>query len=622
MCGLSGLLADRETAEREATVRRMTAMLHHRGPDAGGTYVGDGIALGHRRLSIIDLTESGAQPMTLESGVTVAYNGEIYNFRELRRELEIEGARFRGRSDTEVIARAYDAWGLHGLRRLEGIFAIALWDPSCRRLVLMRDRLGVKPLFHASHSGALFFASEIKAIRAVTEPVRAIDPQALSEYLWFGNAFEDRTLYANIRSLEPGHWMIVERGTSRLERWWGIEEWLGSRKLRGFEEAVEATRSAVDKAVTRQLVADVPVGIFLSGGIDSSSIAATAARHCGRRLSSFSVGFDFDGAVDELPRARSLANELGFDHHELRISGASLPDVIASLALVHDEPFADAANIPLYLLAQQLQGEIKVVLQGDGGDEIFGGYRRYSMLRHAGVWKWLPRVAVSAARQLGPRGERFARMASAMQSKDAAQRMALLLTVETLHDPPTHLLERGPRESLARDSDPILAYRHCATRFAGEEAVQQMLLTDLQLQLPSQFLTKVDRATMAWGLEARVPLLDESIASIAVGMDTHFKVRGSEKKRVLRQAMRGRVPDSILDGQKLGFGVPYGHWIVGPLQGMARARLLDPAFLDAFGFSRARVAAALNEHVAGRRDRGFTLWKLLQLSLWEVACFR
>ena len=368
----------------------------------------------------------------------------------------------------------------------------------------------------------------------------------------------------------------------------------------------------------RQLVSDVPVGLFLSGGVDSSSIAASAALASGRRLTSYSVGFDYDAGINELPKARRVAQTLGLDHHELQVRGEALEEVISALVQVHDEPFADAANIPLYLLARELQGTIKVVLQGDGGDEMFAGYRRYSILGAAALWRMWPRgIEPLLHGSFGGWGVRLARMGAAAANTDPALRMALLLTVETVRDPPTAMLTDAARQRLEAAADPFAAYRRCASRFSNADPVQQMLLTDISLQLPSQFLTKVDRATMAHGIEVRVPLLDEGVASLAVGLPVAAKVRGREKKIVLRDAMRGRLPADILDGPKTGFGVPYEEWLRGALHGFAGAAILDSRFVERFGLNRARLETALAEHRARRRDRGFLLWKMLQLALWS-----
>lgn len=618
MCGICGLYSPDSWDSLGCAVERMGGTIAHRGPDGHGTFVGKGVALGHRRLSIIDLSPTGSQPMSLGL-TTVVYNGECYNFRELRRELAAAGHTFRGHSDTEVLLHAYEAWGLEGLTRLEGIFAFALWDATHRRLVLVRDRLGVKPLFYAWRDGHLAFGSEIKAVLAGVELDRSLDEQALAEYLWYGNAFEDRTIYRAVRTLKPGHRLVVEHGRCRIEPWWQVEEWLARvPQLTEPREAAVAVREAVDAAVARQLVSDVPVGIFLSGGVDSSSIAASAAVASGRRLASYSVGFDYEHGINELPKARRVAQLLGLDHHELHVRGGTLEEVILALVKTHDEPFGDAANIPLYLLAQALGGALKVVLQGDGGDEMFAGYRRYAILRRAALWRMWPRVLEHLLHAIpGRMSARLARLGAAAGDADPAVRMALLLTVESLRDPPTAMLAPEARRHLDSASDPFAAFRRCARRFAAADPVQQMLLTDITLQLPSQFLAKVDRATMAHGVEARVPLLDEQVASLAVGLPPMLKVRGTQKKIVLRDAMRGRLPAEILDGPKTGFGVPYEEWLRGSLHGFARAAILDARFVERFGMDRTRLMTALDEHRSRRRDRGFLLWKLLQLSLWS-----
>jgi asparagine synthase (glutamine-hydrolysing) len=577
MCGICGLYGSLDPDELARQVQLMTGTLVHRGPDADGAFVGAGIALGHRRLSVIDLSSAGAQPMTL-GATTVVYNGESYNFQDLRAELQRSGRQFRGHSDTEVLLHAYQVWGIEGLSRLEGIFAFALWDADRRRLILMRDRFGIKPLFYAWHDGMLAFGSEIKAILAVIPAGSAIDQQALVEYLWYGNAFEERTIFRDVRSVPPGHRLVLEGAACRVEPWWRIEEWLDVASSRmDSQEAATAVSAALDQAVARQLVSDVPLGLLLSGGVDSSSICAAAAKAGSKDVSSFAIGFDFEGGVDELPKAKRVAQAFGLDHHELRVSGGALDEVLTQLVAAHDEPFADAANIPLFLLGKALRGTIKVVLQGDGGDEMFAGYRRYSILSNLSWLKgWSGAAAPLLQRVPSSLSMRFARIAAAVGQAQPALRMGLLLTLETLWDPPTAMLHSSARESLERTTDPFLAFRRCAERFSRVDPVQKMLLTDICLQLPSQFLPKVDRAMMAHGIEARVPFLDEKVAALTVGLPSRLKVSGGQKKIVLRQAMRQRVPAEVLDGPKVGFGVPYEAWL-----------------------------------------RGFLLWKLLQLSLWS-----
>jgi len=618
MCGFSGIFSPDARGDLGPVIERMTATLALRGPDAFGTFVSNRVALGHRRLSILDLSEAGAQPMRLDrSDITIAYNGEVYNFSDLRSELTSLGHHFVSHSDTEVILHVYETWGLEGLKRLEGLFGFALWDEPRQRLVLMRDRLGIKPVFYGESSFGFAFGSEIKAVLAAGGVDQSLDDQAFREYLWYGNSFSERTFYQGVRSLEPGHWLIFEGGKVRLQPWWRIEEWLQREpSLARFDDAVDRIRLALDAAVARQLVADVPVGIFLSGGVDSSAIAASAVRGGAKPLLSYAAGFDYDRDVNELPKAALVARHLDLDHHELKIGGADLPAVLFKLAAAHDEPFADAANIPLYLMCKALDGQVKVVLQGDGGDELFGGYRRYSMLRNAWMWKLIPGVASNLARQMGSFGRRFSRIAESVGNSDPAMRMAYLLTVATPDDPPEDLLQLGRQHVLAKTTDPFLVYRRAAERFRNYDPVQQMLLTDLTVQLPSQFLTKVDRATMAAGIEARVPLLDEHVAELVVNMPSNWKVHGSQKKVLLRCSQRGRLPTEILDGPKTGFGVPYGHWLRTSLNEFLHDHAMEKNFLDRFGFDQRRVEAVLDSHYRGTRDYGFTLWKILQLALW------
>lgn len=622
MCGLTGLLIREECKtllEVQEVIQGMTRTLTSRGPDAFGHILHSPIAFGHRRLSILELSDAGAQPMRIGiDSPILTYNGEVYNFRDLRTELEAMGCTFRGHSDTEVILQVYIHWGLSGLKRLEGIFALALWDSQQQRLVLMRDRFGVKPLFYGESSYGLAFGSEIKAVIAASGVDTSLDDQSLSEYLWYGTPHGERTFYKGVRAIEPGHWLIIENGKRRLEAWWQIEEWLTHTipPANTPEEGARQVRDVLDQSVKRQLVADVPVGVFLSGGVDSSAIAASAIHTGAKGLRSYTAGFDFDRGVNELPKAAQVAKHLGLNHHELQISGNDLSEVLLTLAQAHDEPFADAANIPLYLMCRRLAGEIKVVLQGDGGDELFAGYRRYAILRNTHWWRLWPQTLSPLIRASGHLGQRFARMADSVGNPDPAMRMAFLLTLETLHRPPEAVFLSERQRELTETTDPFLAYRKAAERFHDYEPVQQMLLTDLTVQLPCQFLTKVDRATMAAGIEARVPLLDEQLARLAINLPSTWKTKGTEKKVILRQSQRERLPNNILDGPKTGFGVPYDYWLRSSLYDFARERLLDDTYLQYFHLDRVVLERMLVQHREKSAGQGFMLWKLLQMALF------
>ncbi|QWD76431.1 asparagine synthase (glutamine-hydrolyzing) [Polynucleobacter sp. MWH-UH24A] len=623
MCGIAGLRllnSSAGAAEVSHAISRMTSTIKARGPDGSGIFIDLPIALGHRRLSILDVSDSGAQPMRFRKhGPVISYNGEVYNFRELKQALQKAGhSDWQSYTDTEVVLRIYAEWGLQGLKRLEGIFALAIWDPENQRLVLMRDRFGVKPLFYGTCQYGLAFGSEIKTVLAAGGVNSQLDDQTFSEYLWYGNSYGDRTFYKGIQALQPGHWLIIEKGIQILEAWWRIEEWLEEPfQLREARDAAELVREALDRAVARQLIADVPIGLFLSGGVDSSAIAASAMQNRFYPIQSFSAGFDFERGVNELPKAALVAKKFGLDHNELRIQGGELESVLMKLARAHDEPFADAANIPLYLMSQQLQGQIKVVLQGDGGDELFAGYRRYAILRNAYWWQLWPRSFSSLLHSRSNLGRRFVRIADSVGNPDPALRMAYLLTVETPYHPPELVFQPERRQHLQQTVDPFLAYRKAAQRFKQFDPVKQMLLTDLTVQLPAQFLTKVDRATMAAGVEARVPMLDEGVARLAIKLPSSLNVNGWQKKIVLRDSQRGRLPASILDGPKTGFNVPYGEWLRTSLYEFAQAQLLDKNFLEKFEISGNKLESMLVQHHKHPVNQGFMLWKLLQLAIWH-----
>ena len=377
MCGIAGIYDPVISGnELEQRIRAMTSSISHRGPDHIQTFSSSPIALGHARLSILDLSENGFQPMKDNiSGVTITFNGEIYNFKDLKKELVSLGHKFSSSSDTEVILKSYLEWGMPGLKKCEGIFALCIWDPRRNKVILLRDRLGVKPLYYRFSDGQLSFGSELKCL--MTEPNKnySLNDQSFMEYLWFGNFYEDRTIFKDIHQLEPGNWLILENSNFSIESWWSVENYSNLDKFQGtFSDAVEVLNETIDDSVNRQLISDVPVGIFLSGGLDSSAIAASASNLSAKRLDSFSAGFDFDKGVNEIPKAKKVADILGLKHHELKIKGTNIQETIIDLVRFHDEPFADAANIPLFLMARELKGKIKVVLQGDGGDEMFAGY--------------------------------------------------------------------------------------------------------------------------------------------------------------------------------------------------------------------------------------------------------
>lgn len=621
MCGFVGIIKSPECSREEVAdvILRMNNTLVHRGPDDFGCFVDDIVAFGHRRLSILERSIAGAQPMRLGSnGPILVFNGEIYNFLELRNRLEAIGhSNWIGRSDTEVILRVYSEWGLDGLRKLEGIFALAIWDPSHHRLILMRDRLGIKPLYYGETKYGFAFGSEIKAIISAGGVDVRLDDQTLAEYIWYGNAFESRTFYKGIRSLQPGEWMVIENNKRMIESWWKIEQWLHQPiNAKNIYEASDILKNTLDYSVERQLVSDVPVGIFLSGGIDSSTIAASAVRATNLQLDSYCASFDFSENTNEAPKAARTASHLNLNHHEFKVRTGDLEAILINLAKAHDEPFADAANIPLYLMCKELASiGTKVVLQGDGGDELFAGYRRHNLLFKLKWWQKIPSFIIKSMFLLGDFPSRIARIANAMKNADPALRMAYLLTVENQTRSPERVFNRDRRIHLLENADPFLAYRRAAERFSSFQPIQQMLLTDLTTELPYTFLNKVDRASMAAGIEARVPFLDERVVRLAVNIQSAWKVNSFEKKIILRHSQRERLPKEVLDGPKTGFSVPYDNWLRYPLYNFTRDHLLDKRFIDKFSIDASMVEKLLVQHRENAANNGFIIWKLLQMSL-------
>jgi len=618
MCGFCGLVMRDGSAVPPGLVDRMTTTLQHRGPDDGGVLVDGNVALGHRRLSIIDLSSAGHQPMYSDDGAyAIVFNGEVYNFRELRQQLLNMGYTIRSGSDTEVVLKAFIAWGKDAFAMLNGMFAFAIWDRSRGALTLCRDRFGIKPLFYTLDSHRLLFGSEPKALRvAAADGHTEVDPQGLAEYLYYGNSLGGNSLVRGLRRLLPGQWLELTKDQVQLGCYWELTA--SRQQAVAPAVAVRNVRQLLEAAVRRQLVSDVPIGVFLSGGVDSTAVVAAATQSAGARLDTYTVRFDFSEDSSDVVMARRVAQQFSTNHHELDVAGYKLEEVLLSLIDAHDLPFGDAANVPLYLLSQALGGNPKVILQGDGGDELFAGYRRYALLSRIGYLAPLARLArplLQAVPQAQLRA-RLDRMAWALSARDPAERMARLLTEEKPDAAPYTMLSTEWRDQLA-NHDPMLRYREVAQSVAHLDPVQAMLYTDCKVLLPDIFLEKVDRSTMAHGIEVRVPLLDHELADYVLGLPSRLKVRHGELKWVFKQALAGLVPEYVLRRPKAGFGVPYWQWLRGPLRPLLESLLLDPV-TDRFRlFDRRQTARRIEEHMSGTRNHGFMLWKLLELGLWQ-----
>jgi asparagine synthase (glutamine-hydrolysing) len=604
MCGIAGKASTGRAVEPDE-IAAMSSTLVHRGPDSDGMYVAGPVGLAARRLSIIDL-ETGDQPLSNEDGsVVVVQNGEIYNYEQLTCELVRAGHRFRTHGDTEVLAHAYEEWGTSFVERLRGMFAIAIWDAHARRLVLARDRYGIKPLYYRAQRDTIEFASELRAL-----PRGDVDLDALECFLAFNSVPAPYSIFRDVRKLPPGHLLVWDGGFD-LHRFARPAPALETRD-EDEAELVEELRARLRDSVRAHLVSDVPVGVLLSGGVDSCTLAALAAEETNEPLRTFSIGFE-ERSFDELADARLVAERYGTVHRELVLR----PDaalLLPRLAEVFDEPFADSSALPTYLVSQLAAEDVKVALSGEGGDELFGGYYTYAadlLAQRLGPVASLARPVV----------ERLPTSTSKASFDYRAKRF-----VRAAHLPP---LERhhGWKEIFSADAraeltglrstyDPVDLLRARYAETEGAELLARLQDVDVGTYLVDDLLVKTDRASMANSLEARVPFLDSVVTGFALALPARHKVRGLSKKRLLRKAAEPLLPARIVNGRKRGFSIPAAAWLRGDLEPFAR-ETLAPDVLRRQGYLQPEpVTRLLDEHVAGREDRSRQLWGLLAFTLW------
>jgi asparagine synthase (glutamine-hydrolysing) len=620
MCGIAGFVESSDIRspfhqdDARALVHQMCQAIRHRGPDDEGTLVEPGIGLGMRRLSIIDVS-TGHQPIHNEDqSVSIVFNGEIYNFRELRRELEAAGHRFTTATDTEVIVHAYEQWGTGAFAKLRGMFGLALWDRRTRTLRIARDRVGIKPLHYASVGGRLYFGSEIKSLLCAPDLPRDLNPDALDHYLSFLYAPPDASFFAYIRKLPPGHLLTWKDGRSTIERYWqpgSQEPFAGTER-----EAVDALQDVLMDAVRAHLISDVPLGAFLSGGIDSSLVVALMSRVSGARVKTFSIGFG-EPQYDELAYARQVAEAYDTDHHEDVVT----PDGVAILDTLvkhFDEPFGDTSAIPTWYVSQLAAKHVTVTLSGDGGDELFGGYDRYLQdPRVAAIDRCAPaairRVAglVSARLPYGARGKRFLRHIASSERRRYVDAVGFFNA-----DDKSGLYSDGLRACLS-PIDPERRVLALFDRLAHLPWASQMMRFDVETYLPEDILTKVDRTSMAHSIEARVPLLDNDVIDFALALPAAMKIRDGRRKHVLKEVASRFLPASLIDRRKQGFGVPLDVWFRGSLRELFADTLLSPRALERGYFAPSFIRGIVQEHVSGRRDHAFRLWQLVVLERWH-----
>lgn len=622
MCGIVGkALPSIATGVDKQVLKQMCAALQHRGPDSRGLFFDDQVGLGIQRLRVIDLV-TGDQPILNENrDVVVVLNGEIYNFSEIRSRLAASGHRLGTAGDTEVIVHLYEEYGVGCVEHLHGMFAFALWDMRQRRLLLARDRLGKKPLFYATTpSQGLSFASELGALLQDADVPRRINQLAIDQFLTYGYIPAPSSIFCDVWKLPPAHTLVWDQSSISISPYWRPDF---SQKLHVEDprELHEPIRQAISKATRRRMIADVPVGAFLSGGIDSSAVVAAMAQTSGSPVKTFSVGFDSD-AYNELPHARLVAERFRTQHEEFIVRPEAV-SIVPKIVRHYGEPYADASAIPTFYLAEMTRRHVTVALNGDGGDETFGGYSRYVANSLAAQLDRLPLVLRRASAVLGERlggGD-----ITSVSNK--AHRLLRSLPLEPADRYARYVSGFGnaERQRLYTDefaavvreragADPVRAAWRAAT---GDDLVDIMLEVDTATYLPGDLLTKVDIATMAHGLEARSPLLDHEFVEFAASIPAELKVRGREKKWLLREALRDWLPPEILDRPKQGFSVPVGEWFRRELKDLAHDVLLDRCSLARGYFRRDEVDALLGRHLAGTRDESQRLWSLFMLELWH-----
>jgi asparagine synthase (glutamine-hydrolysing) len=633
MCGIAGAVwNDLAKAVERATLQRMIDVLRHRGPDGEGAYLAEGhflpgadsmpgVALGHRRLAIIDVA-CGQQPLSNEDGtVWIVFNGEIYNFSDLRKRLEGAGHQFRTQSDTEAIVHLYEDEGPEFVTHLNGMFALALWDSKRQQLILARDRLGKKPLVYRHEPGRLLFASELKSLLEVPGVPREIDPQALDEYLTYQYVPHPHTIFQGIAKLPPGHYAVYREGRLNVRSYWQPD--FNIEEVRPAAEYVEELRTLLTSAVELRLQSEVPLGAFLSGGIDSTVIVGLMSQLAAQPVRTFSIGFPVK-EFDETRYAREAAERFGTIHEEFQVRPDAM-EVLPRLVWHYDEPFADSSAVPTWYVSQLTRQRVTVALSGDGGDELFAGYPRYLAVWLAEGFDRLPSVL---RRLLSARS--WQRLPSGMRQKSIRRRFKRF--VEMLgKSPPRRYMEwiaifgESRRaalysdEFLARlpDEDPIAFLTAALARSNRRDAITAFSLADLLTYLPCDLMTKVDIASMAHGLECRAPFLDYRVVELAARMPRRLKFRRGRGKRILRETFADLLPRSIQRRPKMGFGVPLDHWFRHELHDFTRDILLDKSTLERGYFRPEAVWQLWDEHQQARFNHGYRLWSLLILELWQ-----
>jgi asparagine synthase (glutamine-hydrolysing) len=626
MCGIYGILNfDRPEQRSDSILAAMGGVITHRGPDDFGQYRGRGVGLGMRRLSIIDLS-GGHQPICNEDeSVWIVLNGEIYNFQSLRDQMEAKGHSFRTRSDTEVVVHLYEEEGLEFFKRLRGMFGLAIWDAKRERLVLGRDRIGEKPLYIRRESGRLLFASELKSILQVEGVPRRLDHAALEEYLALGYVPAPLCLLEGIEKLPASHYLVAEKGRTEIREYWDVP--FGQPEKHSEEEWIERIRAKIQDTVRMQLVSDVPLGAFLSGGLDSSTIVAVMAGLTGRPVKTYSIGYQGEHSYyNELPYASTVAKAFGTDHHEIVVQPA-VSELLPKLVWHLDEPIADSACLTTYLVSKLARESVKVILSGVGGDELFGGYRRYlgnSLIRYYNFLpgpvrkKWLPALLERIPQDRHSSWKDYARYAAAFVKSAELGPPARYMGYITLFAPQVQreLLQRGTADS-GNPHIAAAALQEAFARCTDQDGLNRILYADLKTSLPDDLLAMTDRMSMAASLECRAPLVDYELVELMARVPSSLKVRGFTMKYLMKKAVAPWLPREILERKKRGFGAPIGAWLRKDLQPMVSELLSEHQIRRRGLFHWPAIQQLISDHAAERTDHTDRLLALVMLELWQ-----
>jgi asparagine synthase (glutamine-hydrolysing) len=630
MCGIAGFLGQHEAGEGSLIARRMAAALEHRGPDDTGIWLEPGIALAHRRLSIIDLTAAGHQPMLSGSGrYVLTFNGELYNHLELRQSLG--SYTWRGHSDTETLLASVETWGIiRAIEKFAGMFAFALWDRQERSLTLARDRLGEKPLYYGWTGGAFLFGSELKALRIHPRWHGELNRDALANYMRYGYVPSPDSIFSGIKKLQPGTFLTLRIDAEpdtfpEPKTYWSPLDLAGRPTMTeiSIDEATEQLEYKLRQVIRRQLISDVPIGAFLSGGIDSSTVVALMQAISDRPAKTFSIGFS-ESSYDEAKYAKAVAKHLGTNHQELYVSAEDALNVIPLMPSIFDEPFGDSSGIPTYLVAKLARQHVSVSLSGDGGDELFGGYNRYRW--GTNLWRVislvprdLRRLAANILMSTHPDtwnalGEHLPLRFRQSLIGDKLHKLACVIKVNGANQLYRHLISQQHEDQ----SIVIGGIQEASCNFrAGKNLIERMMLEDLIGYLPNDILTKIDRSAMATSLETRVPFLDHKLVEFVLSLPQNMKIRHGQGKWLLRQVLYQHVPQHLIERPKQGFAVPLGSWLRGPLKHWAES-LINEERLRREGFLKPEpIRKKWEEHLSGQRNWQYWLWNVLMFQAWH-----